>query len=614
MVGGHASHRLIIRFKPIAAAVSHGAVKDRGERKARGEIVALDREPPAGFSPGLRAAWRQWRVRDLHAFHQGNFKHAAVASQLGLDRTFVLEVPPGTDIAGMIQSMSAFGGEVEWVEPDGIGAVAEFIPNDTSFPDQYNLRNTGQSGGTLDADIDATDAWDIHTGDVGSVTLAVVDSGVSPHVEFNLPGGGTRLLTGINTVGDDPYTTDTSDGCDLGGPTGHGTHVAGIAAAGGNNNAGIAGVSWGVNILPVKVFPGCGGTELDTSEGIFWAVDNEADIINISLQFNLGTQALRDAVDYANINGVLVVAAAGNTNYPCGVAPGTVCIPARWPNVMAVSATNRLDGIWAGSRYGPEVDVCAPGELILSTNRVGGLTYLSGTSMATPHVSGLAALIKSYNPGLTSAEMTSILTGTTDDLGDTGFDVRFGFGRINAYRALLDAGATPIFKGSEPPDGAIDPAQPSEPDGTNPDGWQYVDMTIRGDTSGLTSASFSVSQNGGVEPPPFVVGLVPLGNDVFRVVLNRKISVVAWTSITCTPCGGVVRIAFLPGDVNGNWTASIADVETLVDGLGGLLPDLPISALDVDRSGVPTGKDALRIGDLLNGGDDYPPFLNVSLP
>jgi hypothetical protein len=342
-------------------------------------------------------------------------------------------------------------------------------------------------------------------------------------------------------------------------------------------------------------------------------VDHDADIINISLQFSTGTQVLRDAVDYATNNGVLVVAAAGNTSFPCGIAPGTVCIPARWPNVIAVSATNRLDGIWTGSRYGPEVDVCAPGEQILSTNRVGGLTYLSGTSMASPHVSGLAALIKSYNPGLTASAMTSILSDTTDDLGAAGFDNQFGFGRINAHGALLDSGATPILKTSVPPDGAIDPGQPSEPDGSIPAGWQFVDMTIRGDTSALTTTSFTVSQNGG-GGPPIVVGFLPLGGDLFRVVLSRKISVVAWTTITCTPCGGSVRIAFLPGDVNGNWTASIADMESLVEALDGILVGLPLSSLDVDRTGEANGKDALRLGDLLNGGDTYPPFLNISLP
>jgi thermitase len=611
VIGGYSSDHLVVRFTPVVAESARIAAQQQRERRERGVFDPADAQPPAAFGQPLQAAWRQWGVTGIHRFADGVFANAALAAQLGLDRTFILEVPRHTDVPRMAAAFAAFAAEVEWAEPDGIGTVADLFPNDPFFEDQYNMNNTGQTGGTVDADIDAPQAWGIHTGDLGTVTLAIVDAGVTSVADFS-----GRVLTGINTAGTGSFTTETSDACDAGGVgTGHGTHVTGIAAAGGNNNLGVAGINWGVSILPVKVFASCSGNETDTAEGIQWAADHGADIINISLQFNTGTVALQNAVDYAAGAGVLVVAAAGNTGYNCGPAPATVCFPARWSNVVAVSATNDDDLRSTVSRYGPEVDIAAPGESILSTFRNGGFGLLGGTSMASPHVAGVAALMLSLNPSLTATQLRTLMETNADDLLTPGFDDQTGNGRVNAYRSLVAALPQPLLTTSSPPDGAIDAAQPSDPDGSNPAGWQFLDLTILGASDGLVAADFTASQEGDPSAPPVVLGVVPQGADVYRVVLSRKISAAAWTTIACIPCGGAsVRLGFLPGDVTGDGTADLTDVDAMLNAVDGLVAAEPDGPLDLNRSGLFTSADLLRLADLLNGGDDYDAFLGVSLP
>ncbi len=373
------------------------------------------------------------------------FADPVLAARHGLDRTFVIEVPGGTDTEAMAAAFAGLGADIEVAAVDGIGGVADpipLIPNDTNFSSQYAMRNTGQTGGTPGADIDATAAWGLHTGDLGAVTIAIIDSGVNSHLDF-----GNRLILGHNT--DNPLTPDlTTDGCP------HGTHVAGIAAASGNNSRGVAGVTWGAYIMPVRVLNGCGGSISPLANGIIWAADHGAQIGNMSLQYyNLTVPEgviLGNAINYAHDRGMLLIAAAGNNNMG-GV--GVVAYPAKLLNCMGVSATTDDDlfadfkatgGAWF-SNYGNEVDVCAPGDRIYSTYTNNGYAYLSGTSMATAHVSGLAALVKSYVSALTNVDIELILDNSADDLGPAGWDNHYGLGRINAYQALLAAGSQTII-------------------------------------------------------------------------------------------------------------------------------------------------------------------------
>lgn len=419
-VGGYASTHIVVKFTP-------GVIKPRdapeaGEPGGQGGQPRSVSTSPAGLDAAGRAVWDQWGVRSMR--RACPFADPKVAARYGLDRTYILEVPAGTDTRAMATAFRASGAQVEFAEVDPIGGVAQLVPNDEHFWRQYGMHNTGQTGGTVDADIDAPEAWELYTGAVGAVTVAIVDSGVDPHPEYL-----GRLLPGHNT--DDPAAPDlTADDCP------HGTHVAGIVAAEGNNIDGVAGVVWGANVLPVRVLghpSPCSGYETAAAAGIIWAVDHGAAIVNMSLQYCQGTQTFEDAVDYAHEHGALVVSAAGNDNL-CG--SGVIAAPARFANSMGVSATTDRDLLAGFSNWGAELDVCAPGGSIYSTWISDSYTYMSGTSMATPHVSGLAALLKSYAPELTHDDIRGILVSTVDDLGPVGWDSSFGYGRINAYNAM----------------------------------------------------------------------------------------------------------------------------------------------------------------------------------
>jgi subtilisin family serine protease len=211
---------------------------------------------------------------------------------------------------------------------------------------------------------------------------------------------------------------------------GHGTHVAGTIGAG-RGNGGVVGVAPGVSLLAVKVLGGDGsGTNESVANGIVYAADQKVDVISMSLGGPGKSRVIEDAVKYAIGKGVLVVAAMGNENTESPSYPAAI------PGVMAIGATTNRDIRSPFSNYGKHISVSAPGSDILSTMPGGRYEALSGTSMATPHVSGLAALVKSAFPDLSAAELRTRIERSADDLGDRGFDKYFGIGRINARRAV----------------------------------------------------------------------------------------------------------------------------------------------------------------------------------
>jgi hypothetical protein len=241
---------------------------------------------------------------------------------------------------------------------------------------------------------------------------------------------------------------------------GHGTHVAGTIGALTDNSVGVAGVVWQCKILPVKVLARMVkdsdpsivtgvGTATDIATGIRWAADHGAHIINLSLGGYNDTFPERDAVAYAVSKGCLVVAAMGNDDV------STPFYPAAYPDVVSVGAINQNDqrvskantADWWGSNMGEHIDVVAPGLNIRSTDWDNGYSYKSGTSMAAPHVSGVAALIKSCNPGLTAAQMADILRDTAralqDDPADPVPNERYGHGLVDAQAAVARACPTP---------------------------------------------------------------------------------------------------------------------------------------------------------------------------
>lgn len=298
------------------------------------------------------------------------------------------------------------------------------IPNDPDFSYQWGLRNTGQvvddQAGKPGADVSALAGWSIHSG-ARPIIVAVVGTGVDPHPEF-----ADRLLEGFvaPSAGGDPYNTlDTFN---------HGTRVAGIIAAARNNAAGIAGLNDHVWVLPIRVLQGPVGTEASVAEGIRQAVDAAADVIVVPLQFYDGTMALADAVTYAAAHDVVVVAPAGHN------ADSTVAYPAAFEGCLAVAATDNLDEPAGFSNSGEQVDLSAPSAGIWSTQAGGGLGFETAPSSAwaAGYVAGVASLIRSFAPQLSAAQVGEILRASADDLGDGGWDARFGAGRVNAARAL----------------------------------------------------------------------------------------------------------------------------------------------------------------------------------
>lgn len=540
------------------------------------------------------ARWGVHKIRKLADQPQGN---QMAGGDSVWDRTYVIEVPPLTDTRAMAAAFAALGDEIEYAEVDGIGGVAGFIPNDASFNLQYYMHNTGQSGGTADADIDAPEAWAIHTGESNIVTIGVIDSGVTPHPDF-----ADRMVPGTNT--NNPATPDlTTDGCP------HGTHVAGLLAAAGNNSAAIAGMNWNAQIMPVRVVNGCTGTESQAAAGILWAVNHGADVLNMSLQYYTGTSTLNDAIQTAHQQGVVLVAAAGNFQ------GGIVAYPARFANCMAVSATNKFDTFATSfSNWGPQVDISAPGDDIWSTWTNNNLNIMDGTSMATPLVSGLASLIKSYRPELTNTEIMQVMVETVDDLGPAGWDDHFGAGRLNAGAAMA-AIAQPIqIIDSIPINGYIDARHPSELDGSNPVGLNEVILRFDRSIGDLPPTDLSVTLEGSAGAAPTIDQINPLADDTVEVLFSSPIPPGAWTVITHQPSGTSVRVGYLPGDVNGDRMSSPVDILALIDSLNGVGPVLLISSTDMNRSGLAEPSDILRLVDLLNGADAFDVWNGATLP
>ncbi len=237
-------------------------------------------------------------------------------------------------------------------------------------------------------------------------------------MDLSHPEFAGRLLPGYDFVDNDADPTDEN---------GHGTHVAGILAAGIDNGLGIAGVAGRVKILPVRVLNSTNaGWMSDIAAGVTWAVDQGARVINLSLGSTTASTALATAIDYANSQGAVVIAAAGNSNSALSF------YPAAWDTVIATGATSYTGGRWALSNKGANVDLMAPGALIYSTawSPTGGSAYdfNSGTSMAAPHVAGVAALMLSRDPNLTWDQVKTILQTQATDLGDPGWDSLYGYG------------------------------------------------------------------------------------------------------------------------------------------------------------------------------------------
>jgi len=380
-----------------------------------------------------------------------------VLRQLGDIRVDVVQIPPSETIESFIKTVKNF--DVEFVEPDVI-YQGSLTVSDPEFPNQYALQPSL---------LNMPAVWDITTG-ASSVVVAVVDSGVvltHPDIASNLwinpnvtPTSG---LHGASTIFDDldgnGDCLGVGETCPSDDPTDdtvvfHGTHVAGIIAAqtatpsNGNPAQNIAGIAFDSRIMAVKVLASNNkGAASWVADGIIYAVNNGAAVINLSLGSDVTTATIEAAVGYAHANNVVVVAASGNTDPFIGETSCTVEHPARIERVIAVGATEKTtpDLITDFSCQGPEIDITAPGRDILSITSSSGTSELSGTSFAAPMVSGVAALLRSLNPTIPVHDVVRYINFNAVDLGPVGFDTTYGFGRLSALTTIQAAQAGTRF-------------------------------------------------------------------------------------------------------------------------------------------------------------------------
>jgi len=339
----------------------------------------------------------------------------------------IMQVPENAE-ARVIAALSR-NPNFEFAEPDYIANII-LTPNDPYYASyQWHLPKVA-----------APAAWNTTTGSTG-VTVAVVDSGV----QANHPDLAGRVLAGYDFANNDADPSDDN---------GHGTAVAGVAAAKGNDGIGTAGAAWNVAILPVKTMSSSGsGSYSAIASGINYSADNGAKIINLSLGGTASSTTLQSAVSYAWNKGSVLIAAAGNNG------TSTTVYPAAYPNVVAVSATTVSDTLASFSSYGSFVDLSAPGQDITAPWINSGYVTISGTSFSSPLTAGVAALALSRNPALSNAQIASLLTSNTDDLGAAGYDIFFGAGRLNAAKVV--AAAAPVIDTVAPVTAVTSPANGS---------------------------------------------------------------------------------------------------------------------------------------------------------
>ncbi len=346
---------------------------------------------------------------------------------------------------------------VLYAEPDYI-VSASVTPDDSSYASLWGMNNTGQTGGVADADIDAPEAWDISTGS-HDVVVGVIDTGVDhthPDLIANIWTNPAEIAgDGIDNDGngfiDDMHgisaITSIGDPMD---DNGHGSHVSGTIGATGNNGLGVVGVNHNVSIIGCKFLDASGSGSLsDALTCIDYFVDLKNNGVNVRATNNSWggggfSQALSDAITSSEEANILFVAAAGNDAYDNDAQSS---YPSGYPHdsVLAVASTTHTDDMSSFSQWGlTTVDLGAPGSDILSTVPGGGYASYSGTSMATPHVTGAAALAWSVNPELSAIEMKDLLMSSGDDNAALSGKTASGK-RLNVKNALDDADPTPGF-------------------------------------------------------------------------------------------------------------------------------------------------------------------------
>jgi len=388
----------------------------------------------------------------------------------------IINVPVGAEEA-LARALS-HNPKIEFAEIDHLNKLDEIIPNDTYFNASWHLPK-----------VNAPSAWETSTGK--SVVVAVLDTGV----DSNHPDLIGKVLQGINTVDN---TTNTAD------IAGHGTNVAGVIGAASNNGQGVSSIAWDSQILPVRVSNQSSGSAYtsDLAEGVTWAANNGAHIVNASYALT-SSSSVNAAATYLKEKGGIMVVSAGNDGSQWDFGDSS--------NLISVSATSSSDQKTSWSSFGSFVDVAAPGAGIYTTSNGGGYASVSGTSFSAPLTAGILGLIKATNWNLTPDQMENILESSALDLGGAGFDTYYGHGRVDAYAAVLLAQLTTGGVNNTP-----------APDTTPPSITFDLPSTL---LSGVASISVSATDDASVKTLALSLGSVADGEQLLSSVTGTQLSI-----------------------------------------------------------------------------------------
>jgi subtilisin family serine protease len=516
----------------------------------------------------------------------------------------VVSVPPGWSVSQMLDGLGN-NPHVRFAQPDYVLQAAQ-VPNDTKFPTQWGLNNTGQTSGTLGADIHAEKAWDVTTG-TGKEIVAVLDSGIDythPDLAANMwPTYGYNFVANTNNPMDD---------------NGHGTLVAGIIGAVGNNGVGIAGIDWNVQLMAVKVLDSTGSGLTSTAiQGLNYAVANGAKIVNASWGSTGYDQALQTAIASARAQGVIFVAAAGNSSTNNDVTP---IYPASYSgdNIVAVAATDQYDNLASFSNYGPtSVALAAPGMSVQSTYVGGGYAYMSGTSAAAPFVSGAMALVWDLHPTWSYSQVIHQVLSTVDPLPGLAGKLASG-GRLDLAAAVGTSAPPASSSLTNTPGGTVVVGNANLTDaatlsnGNNPTGSITFTLYAPGSTTApLDTETVAVNGNGTYRTP---AGYLPSSTGSYQWVASysgdagnaaasasgtESVSKASPTIVMQASPGGQVGVvltdtATLSGgySVNGG---TITFTLTAPNGAQTVLPPVPVTNGDGSYS-TPSGITATMAG------------------
>ncbi len=494
----------------VLAFVALSALLALAGSSARQATAAASQTPPVvpgelivGFEGGSSQAQQNAAVAQAGGTRTASFQQI---------RAVLVRVPPS--LTAVATKLLLGLPQVRYVEPNHVVRTVETTPNDPSFNQLWGLSNTGQTGGTADADVDAPEAWDVSTGS-SDVVVGVTDTGV----DFSHPDLAQQqwVNAGENCGSTDPAAVcaDRSDAVDDDGngyvddwrgwdfvsddnnpfdDHRHGTHVAGTIGAVGDNGIGVAGVNWNVKIMALKFLNSAGsGTTADAVAATLYAADKGAHVSSNSWGGGPFDQSLLDAIEYGANRGMLFVAAAGNDGRNNDTTPFYPSSNAS-EAIVSVAATDHADALAFFSNYGAaSVDLGAPGVNILSTTPGNAYESFSGTSMATPHVAGVAALLKARYPDASLYGLKALLLRSVDPVASLAGRTTTG-GRLNAFNAVSCVDTPKVWLGAPSPNfvaGVGDSLQVTVL-GSNcatPAGLGNVSVTVNGSPVALTAGS-----------------------------------------------------------------------------------------------------------------------------